>query len=66
MDINLFEHEMLFVANSNVDFKKFIKKEKLLKSSLITKFQLGFGKNAKFLEIVTPIRFKVPNFTNLK
>ena len=66
MDINLFEHEMLFVANSNVDFKKFIKKEKLGKSSMITKFQLGFGKLRKFLEVVTPIRFKVPNFTNLK
>lgn len=65
MDISLFEHEMLFVENQNVNFKRLVQKEKKQKHSMKTNLQIGFGKYKKFIEIVVPIRFKIPNFTNL-
>ena len=66
MDTNLFEHDMLFVSNHQINLeniKKNIKREKTEKPPSVRTLQIGFGLKKSFVEIVVPIRFKIPNFT---
>lgn len=68
MDNSLFEHDMLFVAKSQITYqnlKKKIRKERQEMPKEVKTLQIGFGKYKKFIEIVVPVRFKIPNFTQL-
>jgi len=66
MDKNLFEHDMLFVQYNMITYNniaKQISKEKSEMPKEVKTLQIGFGVHTKFIEVVVPIRFKIPNYT---
>lgn len=68
VDQNLFEHDMLFVSSNQINLEniqKNIEREENEKPKEVATLQIGFGRELEFLEVVVPIRFKIPNYTQL-